>query len=136
LLLNRSAALAANIDPAELVAYLNGFGIDLIAEKIERESVMVDLLDCEVKLGQGTLFSPPRPARADAPKETKQLATHETPVAPNAPDSVSPPAIGEPSTAEGLKPTTAIGEPSAAAPGRGRRRSARARRAPDMPARN
>ncbi len=136
LLLNRSAALAANIDPAELGAYLNGFGIDLIAERIERESVVVDLLDCEVKLGQGGLFSPPRLARADVPKETEQPATHETPVAPNAPESVCPPAIGESSAAESLKPPTTIGEPSATASGRGRRRSARARRAPDMPARN
>ena len=136
LLLNRSAALAANIDPSELVAYLNGFGIDLIAEKIERESVVVDLLDCEVKLGQGGLFSPPRPARADVPKETEQPATHETPVAPNAPESMRPPAVGEPSAAESLKSPTTIGEPSATALGRGRRRSARARRAPDMPARN
>lgn len=136
LLLNRSAALAANIDPSELVAYLNGFGIDLIAEQIERESVVVDLLDYEVKLGQGALFSPPRPARADAPKETEQHATHETPVAPNAPESVSPPAVGGPSAAESPRPPTAIGEPTAAAAGRGRRRPARARRAPDMPARN
>ncbi len=97
---------------------------------------MVDLLHYEVKLGQGALFSPPRPARADAPKETEQHATHETPVAPNAPESMSQPAVGEPSAAESLKPPTAIGEPSAAAPGRGRRRPARARRAPDMPARN
>ncbi|MGA8992245.1 MAG: EAL domain-containing protein, partial [Rhodoplanes sp.] len=65
LLLNRTAALAANIDPSELAAYLGGFGIDLIAEKIERESTVVDLLDYEVRLGQGALFSPPRPVRSD-----------------------------------------------------------------------
>lgn len=136
LLLNRSAALAANIDPSELVAYLNGFGIDLIAEKIERESVVVDLLDCEVKLGQGALFSPPRLVRADAPKETEQRVTNGTPVAPNAPESVIPPSIGGPPAAESLKPPTTIGEPPAANERRGRRRSARARRASDMTARN
>jgi cyclic-di-GMP phosphodiesterase TipF (flagellum assembly factor) len=65
LLLNRNAAAAADIDPADLVGLLGRFGIDLIAEKIERESTVVDLLDYDVRLGQGNLFSPPRAVRPD-----------------------------------------------------------------------
>jgi cyclic-di-GMP phosphodiesterase TipF (flagellum assembly factor) len=65
LLLNRNAAAAADIDPADLVGLLGRFGIDLIAEKIERESTVVDLLDCDVRLGQGNLFSQPRAVRPD-----------------------------------------------------------------------
>jgi cyclic-di-GMP phosphodiesterase, flagellum assembly factor TipF len=41
-------------------------GIDLIAERIESEGVVVDLLDYDVRFGQGFLFSPPRPVRAEA----------------------------------------------------------------------
>ena len=41
-------------------------GIDLIAERIESESTVVDLLDYDVRFGQGFLFSPPRPVRAEA----------------------------------------------------------------------
>jgi cyclic-di-GMP phosphodiesterase TipF (flagellum assembly factor) len=38
----------------------------LIAEKIEAEGAVVDLLDYDVRFGQGFLFSPPRPVRAEA----------------------------------------------------------------------
>jgi cyclic-di-GMP phosphodiesterase TipF (flagellum assembly factor) len=44
---------------------LSRFGIELIAEKTESESTVVDLLDYEVKFGQGYLFSQPRPVKAD-----------------------------------------------------------------------
>jgi cyclic-di-GMP phosphodiesterase, flagellum assembly factor TipF len=57
---------AADIHPADLPDLLGRFGIDLIAEKIESEAMVVDLLDCDVRFGQGFLFSPPRPVRAEA----------------------------------------------------------------------
>jgi cyclic-di-GMP phosphodiesterase TipF (flagellum assembly factor) len=66
LLLNRNGSAGADIHPADLSDLLGRFGIDLIAEKIESESVVVDLLDCDVRFGQGFLFSPPRPVRAEA----------------------------------------------------------------------
>jgi cyclic-di-GMP phosphodiesterase TipF (flagellum assembly factor) len=65
LLLNRGGA-AADIHPADFPDLLGRFGIDLIAEKIESEGAVVDLLDYDVKFGQGFLFSPPRPVRAEA----------------------------------------------------------------------
>ena len=68
LLLNRAAAAVADVDPMEFAALLGRFNIDLIAETIERESVVVDLLDCDVRLGQGDLFLPPRPVRPDVLK--------------------------------------------------------------------
>jgi hypothetical protein len=40
--------------------------IDLIAERVETETTVVDLLDYDVRFGQGFLFSPPRPVRAEA----------------------------------------------------------------------
>jgi cyclic-di-GMP phosphodiesterase TipF (flagellum assembly factor) len=66
LLLNRSGTAATDIHPADLSDLLGRFGIDLIAEKIESEGIVVDLLDCDVRFGQGFLFSSPRPVRAEA----------------------------------------------------------------------
>lgn len=65
LLLNK-AATAADIHAADLSDLLGRHGISLIAERIETEAVVVDLLDYDVRFGQGFLFSPPRPVRADA----------------------------------------------------------------------
>jgi cyclic-di-GMP phosphodiesterase TipF (flagellum assembly factor) len=65
LILNRSG-ITADIHPGDLPDLLGRFGIDLIAEKIESEGSVVDLLDFDVKFGQGFLFSPPRPVRAEA----------------------------------------------------------------------
>ena len=65
LILNRSG-VAADIHPGDLPDLLSRFGIDLIAERIESEGTVVDLLDYDVKFGQGFLFSPPRPVRAEA----------------------------------------------------------------------
>ena len=66
LLLNRVSAASTDIHPADLSDLLGRFGIDLIAERIESESTVVDLLDYDVRFGQGFLFSPPRPVRAEA----------------------------------------------------------------------
>ncbi len=66
LLLNRGGAAATDIHPADMSDLLGRFGIDLIAEKIESEGSVVDLLDYDVRFGQGFLFSAPRPVRAEA----------------------------------------------------------------------
>jgi cyclic-di-GMP phosphodiesterase, flagellum assembly factor TipF len=66
LLLGRSGSTAADIHSADLSDLLGRFGIELIAEKIESEGMVVDLLDYDVRFGQGFLFSPPRPVRAEA----------------------------------------------------------------------
>jgi len=65
LILNRGG-VSADIYPGDLSDLLGRYGIDLIAEKIESEGTVVDLLDYDVKFGQGFLFSPPRPVRAEA----------------------------------------------------------------------
>jgi cyclic-di-GMP phosphodiesterase TipF (flagellum assembly factor) len=65
LLLSRAAAPQGDIHPADFSDLLGRFGIDLIAEKIESEGTVVDLLDYDVRFGQGFLFSPPRPVRTE-----------------------------------------------------------------------
>jgi cyclic-di-GMP phosphodiesterase TipF (flagellum assembly factor) len=64
LLFNRLSAVAGDIRPAEFSDSLGRFGIDLIADRIEHEHTVIDLLDNDVRFGQGVLFSPPRPLRA------------------------------------------------------------------------
>ena len=66
LLLNRVGGTTTNIHPADFSDLLGRFGIDLIAERIESEATVVDLLDYDVRFGQGFLFSPPRAVRAEA----------------------------------------------------------------------
>ena len=65
-LLNRVGVASTDIHPADFSDLLGRFGIDLVADRIEAESTVVDLLDYDVRFGQGFLFSPPRPVRADA----------------------------------------------------------------------
>jgi len=66
LLLNSAANAQSDIHPEDLADLLARSGIDLIAERIESENMVVDLLDYDVRFGQGFLFSPPRPVRAEA----------------------------------------------------------------------
>src|SRR4029079_17693899 len=66
LLLNEANGQNADIHAADLSDLLGRFGISLIAEKIETESQVVDLLEYDVRFGQGFLFSQPRPVRQEA----------------------------------------------------------------------
>ena len=66
LLFNRLGAIGADIRPADFSESLSRFGIDLIADRIEDENMVIDLLDYDVRFGQGVLFSPPRPLRTGA----------------------------------------------------------------------
>ena len=66
LLLDPKQAGASDIHPSDLSDLLGRFGIDLIAERIEGERAVVDLLDYDVRFGQGFLFAPPRPLRPEA----------------------------------------------------------------------
>jgi cyclic-di-GMP phosphodiesterase TipF (flagellum assembly factor) len=66
LLLNPAASAQNDIHPGDLADLLARSGVDLIAERIESESMVVDLLDYDVRFGQGFLFSAPRPVRIEA----------------------------------------------------------------------
>ena len=65
LLLDPKASSSSDIHPSDLSDLLGRFGIDLIAERIEGERAVVDLLDFDVRFGQGFLFAPPRPLRPE-----------------------------------------------------------------------
>ncbi len=59
-------ARTADIHAADLSDLLHRHGISLIADQIEAENQVVELLDYDMRFGQGFLFSPPRPVRAEA----------------------------------------------------------------------
>lgn len=78
LLLDQQQA-SSDIHPADLADLLGRFGIALVAERIEGESAVADLLDYEIRFGQGHLFGPPRQLRPDA--AAPRAAHHDDPVA-------------------------------------------------------
>ena len=69
-LLVANSGIARDIHPADISDLLARSGIELVAERIERESEVIDLIDYDVRLAQGYLFSPPRPVRADLVTES------------------------------------------------------------------
>ncbi len=62
-ILSETAAGNPHIHPHDLGALAARHGMDLVAEKIESEHQAVNLLDCDVKFGQGYLFARPRLVR-------------------------------------------------------------------------
>src|SRR5215211_4892859 len=99
LLLDPRQSSTSDIHPSDLSDLLGRFGIDLIAEKIEGERAVVDLLDFDVRFGQGFLFAPPRPLRPEgasatggvtATKESSASNGSSTPVPIASPAAESP----------------------------------------------
>jgi cyclic-di-GMP phosphodiesterase TipF (flagellum assembly factor) len=102
LLLDQRQTSASDIHPSDLSDLLGRFGIDLIAERIEGERAVVDLLDYDVRFGQGFLFAPPRPLRPESASATGGASPNKA-QEPNGSDktaSVDAPAIN-PSRATG-----------------------------------
>jgi cyclic-di-GMP phosphodiesterase TipF (flagellum assembly factor) len=98
LLLHRASATAADIHTSDFANLLARYGIDLIAEKIEAEATVIDLLDYEVRFAQGFLFAPPRPVRSEvfqaAPERAAPVLT-AVPAAPS-PQPAEPAALAQP----------------------------------------
>jgi cyclic-di-GMP phosphodiesterase TipF (flagellum assembly factor) len=78
LLLDQRQTSASDIHPSDLSDLLGRFGIDLIAERIEGERSVVDLLDYDVRFGQGFLFAPPRPLRPEGASATGGAAPNKS----------------------------------------------------------
>ena len=100
LLLDPRQASTSDIHPSDLSDLLGRFGIDLIAERIEGERAVVDLLDFDVRFGQGFLFAPPRPLRpegasatggATSNKAQESNGSNAPATAPTAGPAVAPP---------------------------------------------
>ncbi len=79
MLLDQKQLSSADIHAADLSDLLGRFGIDLVAERIEGERAVVDLLDYDVRFGQGFLFAPPRPLRPEGAASTPAEPTSAAP---------------------------------------------------------
>jgi len=56
---------AGAIRPEDIAGLFARYGVDLIAEKIESESTVVEILDIDVAYAQGHLFGEPRPVKEE-----------------------------------------------------------------------
>ncbi|QUS41261.1 EAL domain-containing protein [Tardiphaga alba] len=92
LMLDPNQASLSDIHAADLSDLLGRFGIDLIAERIEGERAVVDLLDFDVRFGQGFLFAAPRPLRPETPAANAAPASSAK--APTGPVGAARPAHG------------------------------------------
>ena len=65
ILLQGMSEANAQIHAADMRSYLERYNIQLIVSKIESERDLANVLEYHVKLGQGFVFSEPRPVRPD-----------------------------------------------------------------------
>ncbi|MBI3677237.1 MAG: EAL domain-containing protein [Proteobacteria bacterium] len=73
----------ASVTAEDLKKLLARHGLNLIAERVEDEKTVVQLLDFSLDFGQGYLFGEPRPVRDDSLKSLEKIeAVPTTPVIP------------------------------------------------------
>jgi cyclic-di-GMP phosphodiesterase TipF (flagellum assembly factor) len=71
-----------DIEMADLASVLRRAGIRLVAERVEREEMVPDLIDLDVPLAQGFVFAAPRAVRSEvlnAPSQPEAAAAPEPP---------------------------------------------------------
>lgn len=64
------SAITREIAAADIGAVFQRYGVDLIAERIESEEAVLEVLDLEVPFGQGHLFGAPRAIKESLMEET------------------------------------------------------------------
>ena len=62
--------ITRDIAPEDVPALFVRYGIDLIAEKVEAEKSVIDILEFEIPYGQGHIFGQPRPIKGTLQLET------------------------------------------------------------------
>jgi cyclic-di-GMP phosphodiesterase TipF (flagellum assembly factor) len=64
------SAITREIAAADIAAVFQRYGVDLIAERIEDEDAVLEVLDLDVPYGQGHLFGAPRAIKESLMEET------------------------------------------------------------------
>jgi cyclic-di-GMP phosphodiesterase TipF (flagellum assembly factor) len=64
------SAIVREIAPIDVAAVFQRYGVDLIAERIEGEDMVLEILDLDVPYGQGHLFGAPRAIKESLMEET------------------------------------------------------------------
>jgi cyclic-di-GMP phosphodiesterase, flagellum assembly factor TipF len=96
LLLRPPTGGGLDIAVSDLATVLTRAGIRLVAERVEREEDVPNLIDLDVPLAQGFVFAPPRAIRPEvlAPDAVPAaVAQHEPQPAPAQPEAVAPVAV-------------------------------------------
>jgi cyclic-di-GMP phosphodiesterase, flagellum assembly factor TipF len=100
LLLESETRRGLDVAIGDLSAVLTRAGIRLIAERVEREEDVPNLIDLDVPLAQGFVFAPPRAIRAEvlsaaAPAPIAEPVPQPAPVAPQPPATTVVPDLEE-----------------------------------------
>lgn len=64
------SAITRELAAADIAAVFQRYGVDLIAERIENEQAVLEVLDLDVPFGQGHLFGAPRAIKESLMEET------------------------------------------------------------------
>lgn len=64
------SSISRDIAPEDVPAVFVRYGIDLIAEKVESEKSVIEILEFEIPYGQGHVFGAPRPIKGSLLEET------------------------------------------------------------------
>jgi cyclic-di-GMP phosphodiesterase TipF (flagellum assembly factor) len=64
------SAITREIAATDVAAVFQRYGIDLIAERVETEDTVLEILDLDVPYGQGHLFGTPRAIKESLMEET------------------------------------------------------------------
>lgn len=64
------SAITREIEATDIAAVFQRYGIDLIAERVESEQAVLEVLDLDVPYGQGHLFGAPRAIKESLMEET------------------------------------------------------------------
>lgn len=64
------SSITRDIAPEDVPAVFNRYGVDLIAEKVESEKSVIELLEFDIPFGQGHVFGAPRPIKGSLREET------------------------------------------------------------------
>ncbi|WP_395645586.1 EAL domain-containing protein [Terricaulis sp.] len=65
------SAIVREIAPIDVAAVFQRYGVDIIAERIESEELVLEVLDLDVPYGQGHLFGAPRAIKESLMEETQ-----------------------------------------------------------------
>lgn len=115
LLLSDLSRAGSPVDAPDLKELMGRYGIALIAEKIESEREVVDVLDLNIDTAQGFLFGEPRPLRDAMLDQTQAPPVRKTPDWPKPlPDplpAIAPAPRPSPNTAEASATKPAVAKP-------------------------
>ena len=64
------SSITRDISPEDVPAVFTRYGVDLIAEKVESEKTVIELLEFDIPFGQGHVFGAPRPIKGSLLEET------------------------------------------------------------------